>query len=186
VTLLPGQDTELLQIVPQESPESWQGDGVVRISIVSDKSYSVVQGNVAEILLNSNESSFAQWVRQNFKGAAGTPMVLALKDPGQFGVSLLQRYAFGLDPQSPDRSGLPKINVGEDRHMNLEFSVPLDLEDVSFAIERSDDFESWQNAENLFDKENSSEEGINLYRSKNPIDQLGKIFIRVRINISKE
>lgn len=81
-------------------------------------------------------------------------------DPGGLGVANLLRYAFGLDPRRPARSGLPAATFAPAQPpapgelplanslgtLTLAFSVPNDTADLRFRLESSPDLLTWTTA----------------------------------------
>ena len=66
----------------------------------------------------------------------------ALADSGGTGISHLQRYAYGLDPQKPDREGLPKpFLMG--RKFTVSFRKPLGVTDIQYHVSAATELWNW-------------------------------------------
>jgi alpha-tubulin suppressor-like RCC1 family protein len=88
-------------------------------------------------------AQFSTWQTTNFTPAQqidGTADATA--DPGNYGVSNLLRYTFGLDPANPNAASLPQLNFGPNGG-GLEFNVPENLSDVFLTLLFSDDLVNW-------------------------------------------
>jgi len=186
VNLLPGQTSELLQIEPRIGAQLPGGVGSVVLEVVPDPAYKLAEPTWAEVVLAGNEDNFGLWAQRHFGGATGDLSSLAAQDPGGYGVTLFERYAYRLDPHNPlrDQPRLPAVSVGEDGKLHFEFYRSAGVRDLSFNMELSSDLETWQSGEALFERYlvpwQEDAPGRTAYRSILPVDAQDAIFVRIR------
>ena len=185
VSLIPGQSVELLEIKRGSKLDNLTEDAYLEISLATDSSYIV--GVDGQLRMNYiGKSGFEAWVQKNFIDLSGDIEDLALEVPGNTGISLLHRYAFGLDPYNPESRRLPRISVDDQNYILIKVSKANDqLDDVSFMIESSDDLKSWDDAEELVLDLNQSESTEYIYRSKQVISNSRRKFFRLKVSLKK-
>ena len=99
---------ELLEIKRGPKLDNLKEGAHLEISLATDSSYIVgVEGMLRMNYIG--KSGFEAWVQKNFTDLSGDIEDLALEVPGSTGISLLNRYAFGLDPHNPESRRLPRI-----------------------------------------------------------------------------
>ena len=186
VSLIPGQSVELLEIKRGPKLDNLKEGAHLEISLATDSSYIVgVEGMLRMNYIG--KSGFEAWVQKNFTDLSGDIEDLALEVPGNTGISLLNRYAFGLDPHNPESRRLPRISVDDQNYILIKVSKTNDqLDDVSFMIESSDDLESWGNAEELVLDLNQSESTEYIYRSKQVISNSRRKFFRLKVSLKNK
>ena len=185
VSLIPGQSVELLEIKRGPKLDNLKEGAHLEISLATDSSYIVgVEGMLRMNYIG--KSGFEAWVQKNFTDLSGDIEDLALEVPGNTGISLLNRYAFGLDPHNPESRRLPRISVDDQNYILIKVSKTNDqLDDVSFMIESSDDLESWDNAEELVLDLNQSESTEYIYRSNRYLNSRRKFF-RLKVSLKNK
>jgi hypothetical protein len=95
------------------------------------------------------EYTYAAWQLYAFSdGDRANPSISSPSaDPGNFGISNLLRYAFGLDPQAPSASGLPTVGeqlVDGERHLSIFFRRLAQARDLEYVVEARSGEGSWQ------------------------------------------
>ncbi len=88
-----------------------------------------------------------RWGLRHFGEAANRPLVGLSTDPDGDGVPNLLEYAFGLDPHSAGRQGLPRIELvrGADGHyVRLSYRRPEGRDDLAYVAEVSPDGTEWR------------------------------------------
>lgn len=131
---------ELLQVLLDISP-----------SPVETIVFEVTGSETAELRLFSDRvSSFDSWLQTQFTSAELEDESLSgpEADPGNFGIPMILRYAFGLDALNPDRSRLPRARFvsTEDtdevfvmEHFRRRNDLAVDL-----LVEGSTNLEEWE------------------------------------------
>lgn len=104
---------------------------------------SFASDTAAEPVANSvTPSNFYPWLFENFPGMSVSPD----DDPGNFGIPLLARYFFGLDPHLPQTSGFQETKMVElegVQHLAFRFRQ-RSQHDVTAVFESSADLVNWQ------------------------------------------
>jgi hypothetical protein len=128
VTIPAGQTSLLLEVRPKPGA-SWSAGGrSVTVTLVDNADYLInPMAGTAQAALIMREDTLADWRLREFGEAAGDLTTFAAADSGNFGITHLQRYAFGLDPQTPGRNGLPRPLLHDGRHL-VTFRMPLDAQ----------------------------------------------------------
>ena len=128
VTIPAGQTSLLLQVKPKAGV-SWTGGArTVTVTLLANAEYLIKPSTgTAQVALIMREDSLDAWRLREFGQAAGDLAVFAAADSGSFGITHLQRYAFGLDAQTPDQNGMPRPLLHNGRWL-LTFRKPLDVQ----------------------------------------------------------
>lgn len=128
VTIPAGQTSLLLEVRPKAGA-SWTGGArSVTVTLLADPEYLIKPTDgTAQVALIMREDSLAAWRLREFGQSAGDLAAFAAADSGGRGVTHLQRYAFGLDAQAPDRDGLPRPLLHDGRRL-VTFRKPLDVQ----------------------------------------------------------
>lgn len=142
VYMAPNQSVAFLQVHPKAGAVLAGGAETVKVSIKPDANYRVADAGHAEVLLIERTDSFADWRAREFPEATGDAATFAATDEGGTGVTRLQRYAFGLDPHQPDRSGLPHL-IMQDGKLVVTFRKPAGIDDVQYRVLASTDLMEW-------------------------------------------
>jgi hypothetical protein len=90
-------------------------------------------------------ATFAEWLSQHFRDPGPSFLTaFARLDPGNHGIPLVARYAFGLDADFPDNAdaGLPRVVVRNGRP-GIEFVLKPGTVGFDLAVESSPDLRSW-------------------------------------------
>ena len=137
------QTVALIPIEPKSTANLAGGMETVQISISSDAAYRVMtSAGQAQVAIVERMDTFAAWRSRAFPGSVGTLDEFALADSGGTGISHLQRYAYGLDPQKPDREGLPKpFLMG--RKFTVSFRKPLGVTDIQYHVSAATELWNW-------------------------------------------
>lgn len=105
---------------------------------------------IARIVAASSQppaSGFAAWVKANFLATDPPADQTAAADPDGDGIVNLLEYAFGLNPKTPDRTGLPwasLVSIDSQTYVNLTYFRPKSPPtDLSYEWTTSPDLKSW-------------------------------------------
>lgn len=186
VNLLPGQTTALVSILPNAADPAAGRARSVLVTVQPDATYLVAGTGQAEALLVAERTSFAAWRTKNFPGAIGTTATFASADPGGTGVSNLQRYAFGMDPQKPDRARMPRPVV-RDGYLTVDVWRRPEAQDVVLVPEVSSTLGGWRGGPDLVERINMPEHAQNpeviSYRIRQPLSGAAQMFLNLRVEI---
>lgn len=186
VNLLPGQTTALLSILPASGSTDLKRPHSVLVSLVPDDSYLVGSSSKAEAVLVSERTSFGAWRTANFPGQSGDPASFAAADPGGTGISNAQRYAFGMDPQKPDRARMPRPVV-RDGYLTVDVWRRPEAQDVVFVPEVSSSLGGWRGGADLVERISVPEHARNpeviSYRVRQPLSGAAQMFLNLRVEI---
>jgi hypothetical protein len=187
VNLGAGDTTALIEIQPQPGGEFPHGAESVLLELVEDPNFLVHKATWAEVVIATEEDSFALWVERNLDGNEGELDDLGALDPGAIGLSNLERYAFQLDADKPftDSANLPVPTLGSDGHLHVEFYRAAEARDLVFDLEVSSDLVSWRPGSGVFERDpapwEAARPGRTTYRSTLPSEPSDPIFVRVRV-----
>lgn len=139
--LLPkGQSMALVTVTPKATAVLAGGMETVIITIRTDAAYLIESGlNSAQVSIIERQDTFQSWMAREFPGEGD----LDPSDAIGSSIPLIQRYAYGLDPDQPDPAGLPKISALADGTMVLSFRKPLGVEDIDYRVSAAGDLMNW-------------------------------------------
>ena len=143
VNLAAGQTTALLEVTPRGGASLSGRAPTVEVRVLPDDTYRVESGARGEVTLLSQRVNLAGWRAAAFPGAAGGLEAFAREDPGHLGLSMLQRYAFGMDPRAPELDRRPRVSV-RDGHLTLDYWRRAGATDVEYCVETSRDLRTWE------------------------------------------
>jgi hypothetical protein len=138
------------------------GDTVAFYSVAHDN-VGLVQPTPSKpdtttIVGSENVGPFSAWAAAKFGSAYGDPKTQATlwghnADPDGDGISNLLEYAFGLDPKTPSRNGLPIVGLAtrsEDgmTYLTLTYSTPVYATGLTFIPQISTNLVNWQSGPN--------------------------------------
>ncbi len=142
VSMNPGQTQVLLTITPRAAAQLAAGAKTAQITILADEDYLIKPGaGSAKVALIARNDTLAAWQERTF-GASGGTAEFAGADTGAYGITHLQRYAFGLDPHDPSRDGLPQPFLHDGR-LAVSFRRPLSVTDVEYRVLAATDLMDW-------------------------------------------
>jgi len=98
--------------------------------------------NSTEASAGFNLSPIQQWRQANFGAHANGPTALDTANPTGDGISNLMKYALGMDPHVPSRSGLPVSSIASGT-LALSFNRACIASDVTYRVEACADLVSW-------------------------------------------
>lgn len=128
VTMAAGQTSVLLEVKPKAGASWASGARTVTVTLLPDADYLVnPSAGTAQAALIMRQDTLADWRLREFSEFSGDLAVFAAADSGGHGITHLQRYAFGLDAETPDRTGLPRPLILDGRRL-LSFRKPLDVQ----------------------------------------------------------
>lgn len=128
LNLAAGQTTELIPITPKSSAVLAGGAEFVQVGIKADPAYKIAPPGTARVLIVDQMLTLEAWRARQFPGLSGSLDQFASLDPGNFGVPNFVRYAFNLDPTTPDRRQLPKP-ILRDGHLTVDLHRRLEATD---------------------------------------------------------
>jgi Ca2+-binding RTX toxin-like protein len=180
VNLQAGQTTAIIEITPTATAVLASGK-TAQIRITPDPAYRVGSPASGKVTLIEETMSLVKWRSRHFPEAAGSMGAFAQADPGGFGVPNLQRYAYGLNPLTPDRAKLPQPSIRDDR-LSLDVWRRADASDLEYVVEVSDDLAAWTaNLEEAAPSGAVSGPNVISYRAIPTTDQAQRLFMRVRV-----
>lgn len=110
-------------------------------------------------------------------------------DPGGHGVPNLIRYAFNMEPHAPTRENLPALGRrvdaeedGAETYVVLEYVRRKDADDITWALEGSEDLVEWLPISGRLDVEDAPDGGERVVAWDNvPVSETRQRFIRLRV-----
>ncbi len=184
VNLPAGQTATIIEINPIQLALFPDGAKTVSVSVKPDAAYRLNPPTSARVMIVEEMLTLAQWRAQHFPAYLGSLSAFAADDPGKQGISNLERYAYGLDPDHPDRAHLPKAVI-RDGYLTLDVWRRPEATDVEFVVEVSSDLDSWNSTpasiEELPSDDSASDSGLQCYRALPGVQAAQKLFMRIRI-----
>ena len=184
VSFVPGQSVELLEIFRSSELDQVTGNISTNVAIETDSTYLISDKGSIELNF-TNGPNFSTWLVRNFPDYPEGTEKLALMSPGSSGIPLLQRYAFGLDPEKPESSKMPKIKIDGHGIISVYFHKNPDLPDVGYHLEATDNLQNWQKVEGFGSESISAFNGGYTYQSRQTIKDQKINFFRLKILLSK-
>ena len=133
------QTTALISVTPKSTVSLANGVESVQISIQPDASYRIVSPSAGRILLVDQLLTFGIWQQKYFPNSTEAPSIFAMEDTGNTGIRNIFRYAYGLNPLTPQNSTrIPGYQLLSD-HLSVSFKRPPAITDLSYVVEVSDD-----------------------------------------------
>jgi hypothetical protein len=124
------------------------------------------------------------WQGRYFAGSTPDLSAFAISDPGDQGITALQRYAFGLNPTVPKLSeGAPAFKLSDGR-LQVAFRKPASVTQVEYIVEVSEDLVTWRTGEQWWEPYAAPEFADQVetvcYRARQSVNDTPKLFMRVR------
>ncbi len=112
------------------------GTPAVSVADVRHEEHAVIVRMDVELI------TFQNWLNEH--DLENAPYAEPFGDPGGYGIPMLLRYAFNLDPSHPDRSGLPNdvdfYMEGEDeKYLTITYTRRLDATDLKYRVQGGTD-----------------------------------------------
>lgn len=184
VNLAPQQTTALITVVPKSTAVLTNGDKFVQITVKSDTTYKTVAPSSDRVFIVDQMLDLAAWQQKYFPGSTDDSSVFANQDSGNTGIRNIFRYAFGLNPQSPQTStGRPAFQI-IDGHLCVSYRQPASVTDINYSVEVSDDLVSWNagRVEPITIAAYTNDAEIVSWRATNVISgDAPKLFMRVHV-----
>jgi hypothetical protein len=185
VNLAPFQTTALIAVTPKTTAVLSNGVEYVQLSIKTDSTYKPGNPSSARVVIVEEQMTLGLWRDRYFAGAPADLSLFANEDPGQKGIRNLHRYAFGLNPVSPQVSqGAPEFKVRDGR-LTVAFRRPASVRQVQYIVEVSDDLVTWHSGDQWWEDyaapEYASQIETVCYRSRQAVSETPKLFMRVRV-----
>ncbi|HUF64158.1 MAG TPA: type I secretion C-terminal target domain-containing protein [Verrucomicrobiales bacterium] len=138
-----GESTRLIEVRPKSGQAQPEDAMALTLRLAEHSSYLLAEPAATTLLVLPGFIPFEQWAAKHWPARTDL-RELAGSDPGAFGLSVLERFAFNLDPAGPDLDStrLPRL-VERNGRMGLEFVLRPGLADVGIEIERSGDLRQW-------------------------------------------
>jgi len=146
VVMTVNQTVAVIEVMPKSTASLFGGMETVQISIKADPAYRVTTPGQAQVAIVERMDTFEEWRLRAFPSSVGSMDAFAGDDSGATGISHLQRYAYGLDPQAPDRAGLPQPFLLNGR-FTLSFRKPLSVTDVQYDVTAATDLRNWNGSQ---------------------------------------
>ena len=148
INLEPGQTTKLVEISAVPGTEFPSGGKVIMKPVMSQ--HFILNGDKSSVVIGfpNHTSGFIAWVRENFGDSYADDPGAALMDLGSRGITLLERYALGMDPVNPQKSKSPEIQITDDSHIHI--TIPSLSYEVGFEVEVSENLSTWMSIEDRF------------------------------------
>ncbi len=184
--LPPNQTSAVLQITPKPTASLQRGAESVVITVRPDAAYRVGDPALAVVVLVPEQMNLQTWGQRNFANQNAGTEAFARSDPGGFGVPMLLRYGFGLNPTTPlagAASLLPQPEL-RDGHLLIRFQKAPAAYDLSYQIELSNDLQHWRpsgaEVEDISLVESNYDPTAAVFRSRQSTDQSAH-YMRVRV-----
>ena len=113
--MVPYQTTALVQITPLAGAVITGPAESIILSLKADTAYTIGTTNRALINLVEHADTLDTWKNRWFPGFSGTLEEFAQADSGNTGIKNMLRYAFGLDPTTPQASRMPRFYLQDGR-----------------------------------------------------------------------
>ncbi len=134
VDMGPQQTSVLLEIKPKAGAVGRDAAESVSVTVLASDEYLVKAGaGTVHVALIPNRDTLGTWRQRQFTDQAGELVEFAYADSGYWGLTHLQAYAFGIDPNAPDHAGLPRP-LEVDGRFYLTFRKPLRVQDVVYYV----------------------------------------------------
>ena len=135
VILAANQTEAFLLVEPNSGAVLTDGLETVEIAIQASTDYLVaLSSGQARVAIIERTESLTEWRSREFVASTDDAATFAAADSGSLGVSHLQRYAFGLDAHTLDRSGMPRPFMQNGR-LVVTFRKPLRVQnDVIYRV----------------------------------------------------
>ncbi len=184
LTLASRQASAVIEIMPLPSAALGINGKSVDLTIVPDATYRLGQMAKARVTLIPEETSFAAWRARWFPGEQGDLAAFAEQDPLHRGVPALVRYAYGLDPASPDATRLPKAVV-RGGHLTLDAWRRPGLTDIEYIVDVSSDLSHWDSSPASVQAVVAPGQGDDpsavCYRATSSVEQAPILFMRLKV-----
>src|SRR5262249_35000553 len=133
----------LIAVTPKSTAVLSGGMEYVQITLKTNSAYKLSPSASARVFITEEVLTFDAWRTRYFPGSTSDLAAFAISDPGQLGVTALQRYAFGLNPTSPQLfQGAPAYKVSNGR-LQVAYRNPVSVTQVEYVVEVSDDLAAW-------------------------------------------
>ncbi|MGK0188774.1 MAG: hypothetical protein ACI9R3_004588 [Verrucomicrobiales bacterium] len=145
-----GETSRLIEIKPRVGVTVPAQSLTLSVKLL-DGSYLLSSRSEAQIAVVPAIMSFGSWLAANALNDSSQEVTkLAQTDPGQRGVSLLSRFAFGLASRHPEMrsESLPQVRIRDGRP-GLEFVLDPAATGVQVKVETSIDIDSWETGSTL-------------------------------------
>ncbi len=135
VSMAPQQTSVLLEIKPKAGAVGGDSAKSVSVSLLPHEDYLVKSGaGRVRVALIRNFDTLGSWRERLFAHQDGDLATFARSASGYRGLTQLQHYAFGIDPETPDHVGMPRT-VKVDGRFYLTFRKPVRVqEDVVYRV----------------------------------------------------
>ena len=104
-------------------------------------------------------------------------------DLGSRGITLLERYALGMDPINPEKFKSPEIQITDDSHIHI--TIPSLSNEVGFEVEVSENLSTWRSIEDRFKLMGQQDEGRIVYKSIEGVNEVADLFIRLKFLLNE-
>jgi hypothetical protein len=135
-----GQSLALILVTPKTTASLTGGMETVRLGIRADAAYLIEAGaSNAQVSIVERLDTYETWLAREFPGEEN----LQPSDTLGARIPLIQRFAYGLDSNQPDPSGLPKLTRWTDGSVVLSFRKPLGVQGVSYRVDGAHNLMNW-------------------------------------------
>ena len=161
-----------------------QGDRTITLGVASD--YSLTAGTASSATITLQDKPYDAWRFEHFttEELADVTVSGLSADPDADGQPNLLEYALGADPRSPDASEhLPAVSIASD-HLNLTYTRPTTLADITYTVEWSADLASWSTGNSVTETLGSTDNGDGtttvIVRAVSTLADTPRQFLRLR------
>lgn len=180
-TVAPGASTAFAVVFKPAAKGARHAD----VFVTSNDAYAALF--TSELLGEGAGIAFQDWKSSRFTAEeiADAAVSGPTADPDGDGVNNFLEYAFGLDPMTPARDGLPVLNTvrvdGAD-YLSLSFNRLKTSGDLTYVVESSSDLSTWSPldaaAQTVVDHGDTETVTV---RDHVPVGSVAKRFLRVRV-----
>ncbi len=177
-----GQATLAVQIIPNSFAALSGGAETVTLGVVADNAYTLADRAYGSAVLVTQLDTLAGWQSRIAPASLSTPSEFALLPAGSSGIDYLLCYAYGMNPENPDRALLPRI-VFRNGRLNVDVHRNLSAIDLQFVVEASTDLRIWSAAllRTAVVPELSGIAGMTTYEAVPVVGLTPRLFVRVRV-----
>jgi len=177
------QTTVVIEIIPKSTASLSGGAETVTVEVVGNaEEYALADNAGVSIVLVDMLDTLDVWKERVAPGDESTLSEFALLKAGGSGIDNLFCYAYGMNPDNPDRELLPQIRFRNGR-LNVDVHQNPSATDLQFVVEASTDLQSWSTGliRTVAVPELAVSAGVVTYEAVPAVGLNPRMFVRVRV-----